>query len=153
MGINNHSFLGRRNEKGYPEIYTEAVASEVTTTDHITPTNHIQKYCMLKDTRLQWHIAWRKARTHQVGRFWLIIILVEVSTLFNMGYARKAKYDYIPFGVVLKKNFLLQEEVAELNQQLSAANNAMLIYEQRIDRLISEKAEENCRIEREFKGF
>ena len=70
-----------------------------------------------------------------------------------MGYARKVKYDYIPFGVVLKKNFLLQEEVAELNQQLSAANNAMLIYEQRIDRLISEKAEENCRIEREFKGF
>ena len=108
--------MGRRNGKGYPEIVTAAVASEVATTVSNTFTLNIQEYCMLKDIRLQWHIAWRKFRTHQIVRFWFISILVLVIVLLTMGYSHKGKYerDYIPFGVVLKKNFLLQEEVSVL---------------------------------------
>ena len=60
-----------------------------------------------------------------------------------MGYARKGKYerDYIPFRVVLKKNFLLQEEVSVLRQQLREILNSVSMYEQRIESLIVEKSE------------
>ena len=64
-----------------------------------------------------------------------------VIVLLNMGYARKGKYesDYIPFGVVLKKKFLLQEEVSVLKQQLQETLSSVSRYEQRIESLIFEK--------------
>ena len=72
-----------------------------------------------------------------------------------MGYARKGKYEsnYIPFGVVLKKNFLLQEEVAVLRQQLQETLNSVSIYEQRIEYLILEKSEALSNFNRELEGF
>ena len=57
-----------------------------------------------------------------------------------MGVKVKQGYktDYIPFEHVLKKNYLLQEEVAQLSHRLKVALNAVSQQEQMIDLLISE---------------
>lgn len=75
---------------------------------------------MLKQIRLQWHIAWRKVKPHQIVKFWLFSIIVGiVNAPLSMGYCKKQyTRDYIPFQVVLKKNFLLQEQLLETNNAL-----------------------------------
>lgn len=64
--------------------------------------------CMLNVKRLQWDIGWKR-QNHDLGNLLLIIVIVGVvSSYSKIGYAAKVKYarDYIPFEIVLKKNFI-----------------------------------------------
>lgn len=106
---------------------------------------------MLQERRLQWKIAWSDFSI-------LFIVVLIISELVsrkifgpNMGVQVHQGYErkYIPFEKVLKKNFLLQEEVEVLNQQLSSALNAVSILENRTNYLISTKAQEVSQLQNE----
>ena len=76
---------------------------------------------MLKEKRLQWHIAQNKQKLSSLVNFWSFIILaVSVFATSKMGYSVRKNYarDYIPFDKVLKRNFILLEQVCDLNEAL-----------------------------------
>lgn len=99
---------------------------------------------MLREIRLQWHIAWSQFNAQQLVKIWFFILIVgTVSLLLNMGYATRGRHsrDYIPFEVVLKKNFLLQEQISEKNEALLQANKQVREYERMIENLRIETSE------------
>ena len=108
---------------------------------------------MLQERRLQWKIAWSDYSI----LFIVVLIISEVvrGKIFgpNMGVQVHQRYErkYIPFEKVLKKNFLLQEEVEVLNQQLSSALNSLSILENRTNYLILTKEQEVSQLQNEVK--
>ena len=86
---------------------------------------------MQQSLRLQWHIAWnsRKKRilqNNQVGLILVLFVFAQLTiSLAEMGYSQKTVNErailrtaYIPFEKVLKTNFLLNEQVSKLTQEL-----------------------------------
>ena len=62
-----------------------------------------------------------------------------------MGIKVKSGYmwdEYIPFGNVLKKNFLLQEAVSRVSEELAEASGKVIWYEKRIDFPMAEHAKQ-----------
>ena len=68
-----------------------------------------------------------------------------------MGVKVKGKYTnvYIPFEYVLKKNYLLQEEVSNLSQELKAALNLVSEYEQKMKCIIFECNQQTLEMQRQ----
>ena len=95
---------------------------------------------MLQKSRRQWKIAWIAFTVHFCMVIWNISVIVSVvSFIVNMGVKVKGDYTkvYIPFVQVMKKNYLLQEEVSNLSQELTAALNLVSEYQQRMDYIIN----------------
>ena len=92
---------------------------------------------MSKERRLQWKIAWSKLVCHFCTDFWRLVVAVIFLSVATMGVKIKREYtrDYIPFEKVLKKNFLLQEEVLQVSQKLSDALDIVSEKEKFIDEL------------------
>ena len=60
-----------------------------------------------------------------------------------MGIKVKSGYmqdEYIPFGHVLKKNFLLQKSVSQVSEELAIALSKVTWYEQKVAGLLAEYA-------------
>ena len=107
---------------------------------------------MLQKSRLQWKIAWGKTTAHFCTVIWKIIVTVSVVRfIVNMGVKVKGKYTnvYIPFEHVLKKNYLLQEEVSNLSQELKAALNLVSEYEQKMKCIIFECNQQTLEMQRQ----
>ena len=95
---------------------------------------------MLETKRLQWHIAWTKLKLSSFVNFQVIVILVGlVIVATKMGSNKKYARDYIPFGKVMKKNFMLQEQICELNDALTRSYQQNQKYES----LLAQALEEN----------
>ena len=80
-------------------------------------------FCMPKERRLQWKIAWFTLTKHFCTDLWrLVVTLFILSLVSTMGVkVRDYSREYIPFLDVLKKNYRLQEDVVEMSQKLSEA--------------------------------
>lgn len=97
------------------------------------PTRRLaQRNRMQQADRLQWHIPWEKLRKRiptksQDRVLYVVTAIVIVLTLNSkIGYQVRHKgkagavrrQEYIPFTKVLKTNFLLQEQIATLTEEL-----------------------------------
>ena len=84
---------------------------------------------MLKERRLQWKIAWCKADRHfsKVSLVFFVTVFI-INLIKTMGVKVKRDYgrEYIPFQNVLKKNYLLHEEVSRLTTELSNAQKKVV---------------------------
>ena len=97
----------------------------------------ITDYFMLIERRLQWKIAWFKVDQHfRTVSLVCIVTVFIIGLIETMGVTVKRDYarEYIPFENVLKKNFLLQEEVSRLAMELSKAQSKVLRYEKFLDK-------------------
>ena len=101
---------------------------------------------MLETKRLQWHIAWKKSKLSSFVNFQIIVILVGlVIVTTKMGSNKKYARDYIPFGKVMKKNFMLQEQICELNDALTLSYQQNQKYES----LLAQALEANRTLEKQ----
>jgi len=114
--------------------------------------NQNKKNCMLEEKRLQWQIAWTKRKLSSLVNFWILVILVvSVVASQQMGYSVRKKYarDYIPFDTVLRRNFILSEQVIDLDKALKNS------YEQnqRNEELLAEFQNYKCMMESQIKEY